>query len=586
MPAFLDKSIRFKFSAALVAVVTLVLVIFSSTIVLHNIRIIQTQLAQQMKEASHLSKLSLSTALWNFNHSYVSDFVESLFLYEDIVFINVFSGNDVIKKKMRTNISNMTFIDFNASPEYMSQETIIKHIEQPIGKIQIVPTRERVRETIYSNIRDTILLLFLIVSAILLTNLLITRRILFNPLKKLESSAIKISQGDLDTPIDISGKDEIGQLAVILDHMIKNIKEITASRDELNNEIDMRIRSEEALRISEERLRTAGKVSYDLIYEWEVASDKLKWFGNIDGFLGYDVREISRDIRGWLDLIHPEDRRKLDSAVEKHKTSTEPIKYEYRVRHKDGKYRYWEDNALPLLDENGFPYRWIGVCTDITERKQAEDHIKASLKEKEVLLSEIHHRVKNNMQVTSSLLNLQSKRIRDKKTVEIFKESEGRLKTMALVHDKLYRSENIANINFKEYIDDLLKNQLASYGVNTNNISVNIEIEDIFLEIDLATPCGLIINELVSNSLKYAFPHGKKGEIKIVLRAVNETEFELIVGDNGIGIHEDIDFENTDTFGLYLVNLLTKGQLEGKMELLREQGTEYCIRFKRPTYSM
>ena len=138
-------------------------------------------------------------------------------------------------------------------------------------------------------------------------------------------------------------------------------------------DITERKRAEEALRRSEERLRTAGKAAYDLIFEWDVASDILEWIGNIDGLLGYGEGEISRDITAWLDLIHPEDRATLENAVERHRISTEPIQYEYRIRHKDGAYRYWNDHALPLLDDKGRPYKWIGVCTDITNRKRAEE---------------------------------------------------------------------------------------------------------------------------------------------------------------------------------------------------------------------
>ena len=136
-----------------------------------------------------------------------------------------------------------------------------------------------------------------------------------------------------------------------------------------------RKQAEEALRESEERLRIAGKAAYDLIYEWDVASDALEWFGDVDGLLGYRKGEISRDINAWLDLINPEDRVKLENAVELHKTSTEPIQYEYRVRHKDGTYRHWNDHGLPLIDDKGYPYKWVGVCSDITERKQAERKI-------------------------------------------------------------------------------------------------------------------------------------------------------------------------------------------------------------------
>ncbi|MBT7713864.1 MAG: PAS domain-containing protein, partial [Deltaproteobacteria bacterium] len=135
-------------------------------------------------------------------------------------------------------------------------------------------------------------------------------------------------------------------------------------------------RSEEALRESEDRFRIAGKVAYDLIYEWDVASDALEWFGDIDGLMGYRKGEISRDINAWLDLINPEDRVKLENAVELHKTSIEPIQYEYRVRYKDGTYRHWNDHGLPLLDDKGCPYKWVGVCTDITERIQSEEEKK------------------------------------------------------------------------------------------------------------------------------------------------------------------------------------------------------------------
>jgi len=146
---------------------------------------------------------------------------------------------------------------------------------------------------------------------------------------------------------------------------------------------EKRKQAEGALRESEERLKTAGKAAYDLIYEWDVASDSLEWFGNIDGLLGYKKGEISQNISAWLDLIHPDDRVKLEKAVEHHRTSTEPIQYEYRIRHKDGAYRHWNDHGLPLVDDKGCPDKWVGVCTDITERKHAEEQLQDALRQAE-----------------------------------------------------------------------------------------------------------------------------------------------------------------------------------------------------------
>ncbi len=138
------------------------------------------------------------------------------------------------------------------------------------------------------------------------------------------------------------------------------------------HDITIRKHAEESLRESEKRLITAGKAAYDLIYEWDVTNDALEWFGDIDGLLGYKKGAISRNINAWLGLIHPEDQVKLENAVEYHRTSKEPIQYEYRIRHKDGTYRHWNDHGLPLLDDKGCLYKWVGVCTDITERKAAE----------------------------------------------------------------------------------------------------------------------------------------------------------------------------------------------------------------------
>jgi PAS domain S-box-containing protein len=217
---------------------------------------------------------------------------------------------------------------------------------------------------------------------------------------------------------------------------------------------------------------------------------------------------------------------------------------------------------------------------EITERKRAEEQIKASLKEKEVLLKEIHHRVKNNLQVISSLLYLQSKNIKDKGTLAVFQESQNRVKSMTLVHERLYQSQDLARVDFAEYVRSLANHLFRSYGINTNVIQLKINTNDVFLGVDTAIPCGLILNELVSNVLKHAFPDGKEGEVRIELRA-DEGQLTLVVSDNGVGFPQDLDFRDTGSLGLQLVNTLVE-QIEGTIELDRDVGTAFKITFTEP----
>lgn len=225
----------------------------------------------------------------------------------------------------------------------------------------------------------------------------------------------------------------------------------------------------------------------------------------------------------------------------------------------------------------------VCVGSDITDIKEAEDKIKSSLKEKELLLQEVHHRVKNNLQIISSLLNLQASYINDEKDLEIFKDSQSRVKSMAFIHEQLYKSSDFTNINFNNYIHNLLAYLSYSHNLDPEKIKMNINVENITLDINTAIPCGLIINELVTNSIKYAFPSGRSGTINIELYSDYEDEYVLIVGDDGIGLPVDIDFKNTDSLGLQLVNSLSK-QLEGYIELDRTNGTQFKIIFNKLKY--
>ncbi|HIK28732.1 MAG: PAS domain S-box protein [Oscillatoriaceae bacterium SKW80] len=241
-------------------------------------------------------------------------------------------------------------------------------------------------------------------------------------------------------------------------------------------------------------------------------------------------------------------------------------------------------NAFVIKDKKtAQPINFATVTRDITERKQAEEQIKASLQEKEVLLTEIHHRVKNNLQVISSLLKLQSRYTQDKATLDMLRESQNRVKSMALIHEKLYQSPALAQIEFADYIQTLARNLLYSYSVDVNAVKLEIRVDNVYLNIDTAIPCGLLINELVSNALKHAFPGGRKGTIWIEFYQVADNQLLLIVKDNGIGFPEGLDFRNTGSLGLRLVDSLTN-QLEGTVEMDTREGTEFRIKFSELKY--
>ncbi len=218
---------------------------------------------------------------------------------------------------------------------------------------------------------------------------------------------------------------------------------------------------------------------------------------------------------------------------------------------------------------------------EIAERRRAEKQIKASLREKELLLKEIHHRVKNNLQVISSMLYLQSYNIGDELALEMIRDSQNRVRSMALVHEKLYQSEDLAQVDFAEYIRSLVSHLFQSYKVNSSITQLKVNIGDVSMSINMAIPCGLILNELISNSLKHAFPDGRAGEIHVELRSDKAGKFTLVVSDNGIGLPQDLSLRETESLGLQLVNTLVR-QLEGAIELDGSGGTAFKITFAAP----
>jgi two-component sensor histidine kinase len=214
------------------------------------------------------------------------------------------------------------------------------------------------------------------------------------------------------------------------------------------------------------------------------------------------------------------------------------------------------------------------------ERKQGEEKLKTAIREKEVLIKEVHHRVKNNLQMINSLLALQSQRVKSGKAAGLLRESQNRIRSIALMHERLYRSPDLANINLAEYLQLLTGNLFYSFGADPEKINLTVEVGNVHLDIDSALPCGLIINELVSNALRHAFPNNRPGTLHIEMRSENDDKIMLMVSDNGVGIPHNFDVLKTESLGLQLVQALS-GQLGGNLEINKEQGTHFILTFPR-----
>jgi len=254
-------------------------------------------------------------------------------------------------------------------------------------------------------------------------------------------------------------------------------------------------------------------------------------------------------------------------------------RHEISFRKMDGTSLKTVTSISQLRDSKGRYRQCSALITDITPHILSEEQLKRSLKDKVILLREIHHRVKNNLQVISSILSLQAMYLEDDTYISVFNECQNRIRSMSLIHEKLYQSENISNIDFKDYLISLVNRLMRFYRYDQASVGFHESIPEIDLNIDIAIPCGLIINELVSNSLKYAFQEKHVGTISISLIELDDSNIELIVADDGIGIPSKIDIKNSPTLGLQLVTTLIEDQLQGTFKVNNTNGTEFQIRF-------
>ncbi|MGR3175672.1 MAG: PAS domain S-box protein [Candidatus Scalindua sp.] len=349
---------------------------------------------------------------------------------------------------------------------------------------------------------------------------------------------------------------------------------------ELLNEIAKREQTEEALRESEEKFREITSSAYNAIVMMDDEGKVSFWNEAAERMFGYSREEVAgKDLHA---LIVPdryydaflkgmEGFRKDGTGLIINKTLVLP------GLRKDGT-EFPADHSFSSVKLKN---KWhaISIMRDITERKRTEEQIKASLKEKEVLLNEVHHRVKNNLQIISSLLDLSSMQTQNQETIELFAESRNRVESMALIHSQLYESERFDEIDMERHIQELSGNLLNIYS-KEKTITLDIKSTHVYLPVTQAIPCALVLNELISNSLKHAYRDGEQGTISISMQQSDDNTILMRVRDNGAGISEEIDIGRTKSLGLKLARNIVFKQLNGKIKIIRNKGTEFIVEFK------
>ena len=375
MSMFPPQSIGRRFAGSVISVVSCILLAFAAGAAFYNVRAIEARLQQRLARAADVARLSLSHAIWEFNAQYVEDFLEPLFLDEEIVFAQVSSSNAVIAERTRPEFSDKPFEFFAQSDAFMVASTPIQHEGRSVGEIKLVVTRRAVWQSVIKHTAAAIAVGLVVVGAIFLTTLTISRRHVFRPLERLRRSAALVADGDLAAHIDTSGADEIGQLASTFDLMMTNLRAITASRDELDHEVEERKQAEKALEESVFWLKESQRVSGIGSYILDIRVGRWTSSEALDEIFGID-NEYQRTVDGWLDIVHPEQRAEMLAYFE---TSVlrerQAFDREYRiVRPGDGG-QAWVHGRGELVFDGDDPVRMIGTIQDITERKHAEQEI-------------------------------------------------------------------------------------------------------------------------------------------------------------------------------------------------------------------
>ncbi len=487
---------------------------------------------------------------------------------------------------------------FTSNSLQMVQPIILQ--EELIGKIYI----EKDLMGMYKVIRQQILAIVVIMLLSSTLAYFLSKKlqpIISGPILSLTDITTTISKKN-DYSLRVDKRNYEGEMGVLIDgfnYMLDQIEsrdgDLVKERDkaekisiELAKHRDQLADLVAALQISEARFQTLAQESPVGIFQADLSGKFIFINPQFKHILGTKSSSSFSDM--WISFLHADDRTHVLKAWNTAIKNQVNFKSQFRFCSTTGKDCWVIGQAAVTRDISNQVNGFVGTFTDITGLKDGEEKIRKSLREKEMLLKEVHHRVKNNLQVISSLLRLQSNRITDETYRGLFMESQARVETMALIHEKLYKSNDLGRIDFSEYGNSLIQGLSQSYRIQPGiAVDFKIEIDNINLNIETAIPCGLIINELISNSLKHAFPTASqisdtKPEIYVKLSMGDEGRFHLCIGDNGVGMSEEIDINHLDSLGLRIVQGLTK-QLDGKSKFSFNDGFKYDNEFDEIKYT-
>ena len=328
---------------------------------------------------------------------------------------------------------------------------------------------------------------------------------------------------------------------------------------------------EETLKDTAMCLKEAQRVAKVGSWTLDLATNILTWSDEIYRMFEIDPVEFDATYEAFLSRIHPDDREAVDEAYSNSLKTRTPYAIEHRLYFPDGRVKFVQEQCETVY-ENGRPVRSLGTVQDITGLKLAEKEIRNNLQEKEILLRELYHRTKNNMQVISSMLRLRARATKEEKISDTFMEIENKIMSMALVQQKLYESKDLSQVNLKDYIGSLISLIDHSYSDLMKNITVKTEMKDVSVLIDTAVPVGLIVNELLTNSVKHAFPNGRSGNISVNLDVNPQNQLVIEISDDGVGLPPNFDFQKDIRLGLQSVCDLAEWQLDGEIKFLNQEG--------------